>query len=56
MSTKKRGPAVPPQTSDSIAAQTAAFMKDGGKVEHVPRGVSGQVSLAVRKHITISKT
>jgi len=54
MAAKKRGPAAPAQTSESIADQTQAFIKDGGKVEQVPRGVSGQTSLAARKHITIS--
>ena len=53
-SSKKRGQAAPVETSESIAEQTAAFLKAGGKVEEVPRGVSGQTSLAARKHITIS--
>jgi hypothetical protein len=51
---KKRGQAAPIETSQTIAEQTAAFLKSGGKVEEVPRGVSGQTSLAARKHITIS--
>ena len=53
-SNKRRSPATPAETSKSIAEQTAAFLKAGGKVEQVPRGVSGQTSLAARKHITIS--
>ena len=53
-SSKKRGQSAPVETSQSIAEQTAAFLKAGGKVEEVPRGVSGQTSLAARKHITIS--
>jgi hypothetical protein len=53
-SSKKRGQAAQVETSQSIAAQTAAFLKSGGKIEEVPRGVSGQPSLAARKHITIS--
>lgn len=53
-SSKKRGQSVPAETSESIAEQTAAFLKSGGKIEEVPRGVSGQTSLAARKHITIS--
>jgi hypothetical protein len=51
---KKRGQSAPAETSKSIAEQTAAFLKAGGKIEEVPRGVSGQTSLASRKHITIS--
>ena len=53
-SSKKRGQAAPVETSASIAEQTAAFLKSGGKVEEIPRGVSGQTSLTARKHITIS--
>ncbi len=33
----------PLQTSDSIAEQTAAYLKSGGKIEQVDRGVSSQV-------------
>ena len=51
---RKKGQAAPVETSESIAEQTAAFLKAGGKVERVPRGVSGQNSLTSRKHITIS--
>jgi hypothetical protein len=51
---KSRGAAAPAQTSRTIADQTSAYLKGGGKVEEVPRGVSGQTSLAARKHITIS--
>ena len=53
-SSKKRGQSAPVETSKSIEEQTAAFLKSGGKIEEVPRGVSGQTSLAARKHITIS--
>ena len=53
-SSRKRGQAAQAETSQSIAEQTAAFIKSGGKIEEVPRGVSGQPSLAARKHITIS--
>jgi len=52
MAAKKKAAAA--QTSESIEDQTAAFLKGGGKVEEVPRGVSGQTSLVARKHITIS--
>ena len=53
-SSKKRGQSAPAETRESIAEQTAAFLKAGGKIEEVPRGVSGQTSMAARKHITIS--
>jgi len=54
MASRKRGQASAVETSESIARQTAAFLKAGGKVEKIPRGVSGQTSLTARKHITIS--
>ena len=54
MASRKRKQAAPVETSQSIAEQTAAFIKAGGKVEQIPRGVSGQTSLTTRKHITIS--
>ena len=44
----------PEETSESIAAQTQAFLKSGGAIEKVPRGVSGQASLSGKRHITIS--
>ena len=52
---RKKVQSAPPETSESVAEQTAAFLKAGGKVERVPRGVSGQSSLSSRKHITISR-
>jgi hypothetical protein len=54
-SSKRRGEAAPMLTSDSIADQVAKFLKTGGQIEEVPRGVSGQTSVAAKKHITISK-
>jgi hypothetical protein len=54
-SPKRRGQAAAAETSNSIAEQTAMFLKTGGKVEEVPGGVSGQTSMVAKKHITISK-
>jgi hypothetical protein len=53
-STRRRAPAAPAETSKTIADQVAEYLKSGGKVEEIPRGVSGQPSSAARKHITIS--
>ncbi len=33
-------------TSDALAAQTAAFLKQGGKIQQIPRGKSGQQSIS----------
>jgi len=55
---KKVGKKKPPtalETSESIAAQTAAFLDAGGQVEQVKRGISGQEPMAGRKHITYAK-
>ncbi len=42
---KKKQPAAV-ETSESIAEQTAAFLKAGNKVEVVQSGISGQPTLA----------
>ena len=46
---KKLPPAV--ETSESIAEQTAAFLKSGNKIEVVASGISGQPSMAVNKSL-----
>ena len=51
---RKRAQAAAAVSRESIAEQTAAFLKAGGKVLQIPRGVSGQAALATRKQITIS--
>ena len=47
ISLKTTGPAAT-ETSMSIAEQTAAFLKAGGEINHIPSGTSGQVSLGER--------
>lgn len=41
------------ETSESIAEQTALFLKSGNKIEVIESGVSGQTNLPPRKHITL---
>ena len=41
------------ETSDSIAEQTAAFLKAGKKITVIESGVSGQPSMAANKHIKL---
>ena len=53
-STAKAKPATAAETSESIEEQTRAFLKSGGAIEKVPRGVSGQTSVSGKRHITIS--
>ncbi len=43
------------ETSQSIAEQTEAFFKAGGKIQQIRSGVSGLQSLAGPKHITLGK-
>ncbi len=43
------------ETSESIALQTAEFLKAGGEVEVVQRGISGREPTEGRKHITYAK-
>lgn len=52
---KKKQPAST-ETSQSIEAQTAAFLKAGGEIEQVSSGVSGQQSMAGPKHITLGNS
>lgn len=44
------------ETSASIAKQTAEFLESGGKIEIIQNGVSGQESVAGRKHISYAKS
>jgi len=48
----KAAPAV--ETSESIDAQVAAFLKSGGEIQQIAKGVSGQV-FGTSKQITIGK-
>ena len=49
---KKKQPAAS-ETSQSIAEQTEAFLRAGGQIQEINSGVSGQESLAGRKHISL---
>ena len=50
----KRKPEPATETSQSLAAQMAAFIQAGGEVQTIPNGVSGQTNGPSRQ-ITISK-
>ncbi len=52
---KKKQPAAV-STSQSIEEQTQAFLRAGGKIQHVESGVSGKPSLAGPKHIVLGKS
>lgn len=51
---KKKQPSAV-ETSNSIEEQTRAFLQDGGEIQQIKTGVSGQQSLAGPKHITLGK-
>ncbi|UTW07204.1 hypothetical protein [Pseudomonas benzenivorans] len=53
-SQSKPKPAPAVETSASIDAQIAAFLKAGGEIQQIEKGVSGQV-YGASKQITISK-
>lgn len=53
--TTKKKPLLASETSESIALQTQAFLKAGGEVEVIKRGVSGQLPSVGRAHITYAK-
>ncbi|MCY1281811.1 hypothetical protein D9M68_295590 [compost metagenome] len=51
-STPKPAPAT--ETRESLEAQVAAFLKSGGEIQTIDRGVSGQVYTPTR-HISLGK-
>ena len=48
---------IEPISSSDIDDQIKSFLKSGGKIQQIPKGVSGQQTgqLPTRKHIVISK-
>mgnify|MGYP000725316049 CR=1 FL=1 len=52
MAKAKKAPAAE-ETSQSIEDQVQAFIKSGGEIEQIETGVSGQLSMAPNKHITL---
>ena len=42
-------------SSNSIEEQTARFLAQGGKIQQIPLGVSGQVATSGPRHITLGK-
>ncbi len=53
-STTKAKPAPAVETSESINAQIAAFLKSGGEIQQIDKGVSGQ-TYTPTKHISLGK-
>ena len=41
------------ETSESIAEQTALFLKSGNKIDVVQSGISGQPTLGAKKQINL---
>lgn len=41
------------ETSESIASQVEAFLKQGGEIKQIDTGVSGQKDTAGPRHITL---
>ncbi|MDY0249675.1 MAG: hypothetical protein RBR45_06405 [Pseudomonas sp.] len=48
-SNQKRSTPAAQQTSASLDAQIARFLDNGGAIEVIPRGVSGQVFTPIKK-------
>jgi len=40
---------------DNVDTHIAAFPKEGGKIQEIPLGVSGQVATSGPRHITLGK-
>ncbi|KTC32918.1 hypothetical protein AO265_37555 [Pseudomonas sp. ABAC61] len=53
-SSSKVKPAPVVETSESINEQVAAFLKSGGKIQQIDKGVSGQ-TFAPSKQISLGK-
>lgn len=54
-SSKQKAVAAPSaEARRELEAQVAAFLKAGGEVQEIPRGVSGQ-TYGTSRHITIGK-
>ena len=43
----------PSETSESINAQIEAFLKQGGEIQQIDNGVSGQKTVSGPRHITL---
>ncbi|WGL16623.1 hypothetical protein PVT68_17960 [Microbulbifer bruguierae] len=43
------------ESRETIEAQVQAFLANGGKIEQIPKGVSGQTNTSGPKHITLGK-
>lgn len=53
LNTTKKKPAPAVETRESIEDRVAAFLKSGGKIQQIDRGVSGQTQ--PQRQITIGK-
>lgn len=53
-STTKAKPAPAVETSESLDTQIAAFLKSGGEIQQIAKGVSGQ-TFAPSRHISLGK-
>ncbi|KAF1030608.1 MAG: hypothetical protein GAK37_01226 [Pseudomonas sp.] len=53
-STSKAKPAPAVETSESLDNQIAAFLKSGGEIQQIAKGVSGQ-TFAPSRHISLGK-
>ncbi|MCX2779006.1 hypothetical protein [Microbulbifer thermotolerans] len=53
-SAKRKQPAAV-ETRESIEEQVQAFLAAGGKIQQVPKGVSGQTNTSGPRHITLGK-
>ncbi|AQQ68300.1 hypothetical protein Mag101_12100 [Microbulbifer agarilyticus] len=52
---KRSKEAVSTESREAIEAQVQAFLANGGEIEQVPKGVSGQTNTSGPKHITLGK-
>lgn len=53
--TQQAKPAPAVETRESLEAQVAAFLKSGGEIQQVAKGVSGQSWSTPSRHISLGK-
>lgn len=56
MASKSAKQTTPTETSDSIASQVEAFLKQGGEIQQIDTGVSGQQNVSGPRHITLGNS
>lgn len=55
ISNRKAKPEPTQQTHESLDALVSAFLQDGGEIQQIATGVSGQANMPPNRHIKLGK-